>query len=74
VRPTFETGRGLLVEAYVLDFEGDLYDRTLTIEFLTRLRGEQRFPSAEELVEQMHRDVLAARAVCGDESATVPGR
>jgi riboflavin kinase/FMN adenylyltransferase len=74
VRPTFDTGRGLLVEAYLLDFSGDLYDRTITIEFLTRLRGEQRFESAEALVEQMHRDVAAARAVCAGDSATVPGR
>ncbi len=57
VRPTFQTGRGELIEAYILDFEGDLYDATLTLEFLERLRGERRFESAEGLVEQMHRDV-----------------
>lgn len=74
VRPTFETGRGLLVEAYLLDFDGDLYDRTITIEFLRRLRGEQRFPSAAALVDQMHRDVAAAKAVCAGDSATVPAR
>lgn len=74
VRPTFETGRGLLVEAYLLDFSGDLYDRTITVEFLARLRGEQRFESAEALVAQMHRDVAAARAACAGDSATVPGR
>jgi riboflavin kinase / FMN adenylyltransferase len=64
VRPTFDTGRGVLVEAHLLDFDGDLYGRTLRIAFLARLRGERRFPSVEDLVAQMHRDVEAAREVC----------
>ena len=63
VRPTFETGRGLLVEAYLIDFEGDLYGETLRIAFARRLRGERRFESAEALVEQMRRDVQDARRV-----------
>ena len=57
VRPTFVTGRGLLVEAFLLDFDGDLYGRELRLDFLARLRGEQRFDSVDALVEQMHRDV-----------------
>jgi riboflavin kinase / FMN adenylyltransferase len=61
VRPTFTTGRGELIEAYILDFDGDLYGSRLCIEFLARLRGERRFSSAEALVEQMHRDVEATR-------------
>jgi riboflavin kinase / FMN adenylyltransferase len=64
VRPTFETGRGLLVEAYLLDFDGDLYGRTLRIAFISRLRGERRFPGVEELIAQMNRDVAAARELC----------
>jgi riboflavin kinase / FMN adenylyltransferase len=63
VRPTFKTGRGLLVEAYLLDFEGDLYGRELRLDFLERLRGERRFESADALVEQMHRDVVEARRI-----------
>jgi riboflavin kinase / FMN adenylyltransferase len=63
VRPTFVTGRGVLVEAYLLDFEGDLYDRELRIAFLARLRGERRFDTVDGLVEQMHRDVGDARAI-----------
>jgi riboflavin kinase / FMN adenylyltransferase len=63
VRPTFVTGRGLLVEAYLLDFEGDLYDQEIRLAFLARLRGERRFDRVEALVEQMHRDVEAARAI-----------
>lgn len=64
VRPTFASGRGLLVEAYLLDFEGDLYDRVLRIAFVKRLRGERRFAGAGELVAQMHRDVEQTREVC----------
>jgi len=63
VRPTFVTGRGELVEAYVLDFDGDLYGKQLRLDFLSRLRGERRFQSAEELVEQMHRDVARTREI-----------
>jgi riboflavin kinase / FMN adenylyltransferase len=63
VRPTFDTGRGELIEAYILDFEGDLYDQTLTLEFLERLRGERRFDSADALVEQMHADVSRTREI-----------
>ena len=64
VRPTFQTGRGLLIEAYLLDFDGDLYGQTLRIAFLERLRGEKRFESVDELVVQMNRDVDQARQIC----------
>jgi riboflavin kinase/FMN adenylyltransferase len=64
VRPTFQTGRGLLIEAYLLDFDGDLYGQTLRIAFIERLRGEKRFESVDELVGQMKRDVEQARAIC----------
>jgi riboflavin kinase / FMN adenylyltransferase len=63
VRPTFVTGRGLLVEAYLLGFDGDLYGHELRLAFLSRLRGEQRFESVDELVEQMHRDVEDTRRI-----------
>ncbi len=64
VRPMFSTGRGLLVEAHLLDFDGDLYGTTLRIAFIARLRGERRFPGVEDLIAQMHRDVAEARRVC----------
>jgi len=63
VRPTFQTGRGLLLEAYLLDFEGDLYGQTLRIAFAERLRGEKRFESVDALVAQMQHDVEAAREI-----------
>ncbi|HEX8647873.1 MAG TPA: bifunctional riboflavin kinase/FAD synthetase [Thermoleophilaceae bacterium] len=69
VRPTFDTGRGLLVEAYLLDFEGDLYGQTLRIAFTERLRGEKRFDSVDALVEQMQRDVEEAREIAGRQAA-----
>jgi riboflavin kinase/FMN adenylyltransferase len=65
VRPTFGTGRAVLVEAYLLDTDADLYGRLLRVEFLERLRGERRFASAEALVEQMHNDVERTRELCG---------
>jgi len=64
VRPTFGTGRALLVEVFVLDRDLDLYGRTLKVEFLQRLRGERRFDSVDALVEQMHRDVELTRKLC----------
>jgi riboflavin kinase/FMN adenylyltransferase len=63
VRPTFVTGRGELIEAFILDFEGDLYGNELRLDFLARLRGERRFPSANELIEQMRLDVQHAREI-----------
>ena len=66
VRPTFQTGRGELIEAYLLDFEGDLYGQELRLDFLARLRGERRFETAQALIEQMHRDVQRTREIAAD--------
>jgi riboflavin kinase/FMN adenylyltransferase len=70
VRPTFETEGGLLVEAHLIGFDGDLYGQTLGLAFLERLRDEVRFESADELVEQMQKDVEQASAVAA-KAATV---
>jgi riboflavin kinase / FMN adenylyltransferase len=69
VRPTFETGRGLIVEAHLIGFDGDIYGETLRIAFLERLRGEKRFDSVDDLVEQMNRDVDEAKRIA---EATLP--
>lgn len=61
IRPQFETALGVLVEAFVLDFAGDLYGQHLEIEFVARLRGEERFDGVEALVSQMERDVAETR-------------
>jgi riboflavin kinase / FMN adenylyltransferase len=61
-RPTFYEANGLLLlEAYVLDFDGDLYDQDARVRFHHRLRGQERFESVDELVLQMRRDVEETR-------------
>lgn len=62
--PTFD-GRHRSVEAYVLDFDGDLYGQNLGIEFVHRLRGMVRFDSIGELVVQMAADVEHTRQLMG---------
>jgi riboflavin kinase / FMN adenylyltransferase len=64
VRPTFGAGRSLLIEAYLLDWNKDLYGAELRIDFLARLRGERRFDSPEALIEQMRVDVARTRELC----------
>jgi riboflavin kinase/FMN adenylyltransferase len=59
--PTFQ-GKHRQVEAYLLDFDGDLYGEELGIEFIDRLRGQERFDSIDALIAQMHADVARARA------------
>ncbi len=68
VNPTFVTGDApppVRIEAYLLDFSGDLYGRRLRIELIARLRDELSFDSTAALVDQMGRDVTATRAVTG---------
>jgi len=61
-RPTVD-GREPLLEAHLFDFEGDLYGRRIEVEFVARLRDEEKFPDLPTLVAQMHRDAEQARAV-----------
>ena len=64
VRPTFESNDvAPSVEAYILDFEGALYDQQVRLDFLARLRNEIRFSGEEELVAQMHLDIAKARQI-----------
>ena len=60
-RPTFGENQ-YWVEAYLLDFSGDLYDRTLRIEFLERIRPEMKFSGVDALKAQVMADIEAARA------------
>ena len=63
-RPTFYDPADAptsLVEAYLLDFDGDLYTERAAVSFVARLRDEQRFETVEDLVAQMHVDVAVAR-------------
>jgi riboflavin kinase / FMN adenylyltransferase len=61
-RPTFyDDAAAPLVEAHLLDFEGDLYGEDARVAFVARLREERRFDSAGELMAQMQRDLIDAR-------------
>ncbi len=63
-RPTFDRAGGAsLLEAHLLDFRGDLYGDEARVRFVERLRDDRGFDSAEELAEQMGRDIDAARSV-----------
>jgi riboflavin kinase / FMN adenylyltransferase len=64
VRPTFDSGRGVLIETYLIDRNDDLYGTTLRVAFVERLRGEKRFAGVEELIAQMRIDVEDAKRVC----------
>jgi riboflavin kinase/FMN adenylyltransferase len=65
-RPTFHDGAGpVVLEAYVLDFDGDLYGQQARVAFVRRLRDEQRYDSTEALVAQMARDVDVTRETLG---------
>jgi riboflavin kinase/FMN adenylyltransferase len=66
-RPTF-AGTIRLVEAHILDFDGDLYGETLRLHLVARVRGQERFTSVDDLVAQMHRDVSRCREIL----ATLP--
>lgn len=63
VRPTVQTGLPeLRVEAHLLDFSGDLYDREIALTFVGKLRDEQKFGSIDQLREQIGRDIAGARS------------
>jgi riboflavin kinase/FMN adenylyltransferase len=64
VRPTFEENQNTpVVEAHLLDFEGDIYERELRLSFIDRLRDERRFSGPEELLHQIGRDIRRARQI-----------
>ena len=59
-RPTVD-GVEPLLEAHLFDFDGDLYGRRIEVEFVARLRDEEKYPDLPTLVAQMHRDAVMAR-------------
>jgi riboflavin kinase/FMN adenylyltransferase len=62
VRPTVSGENDLSLEVNILDFDEDLYNKTLYVNFHARLRDEQRFDGVEELVEQLKKDEKTVRA------------
>jgi riboflavin kinase/FMN adenylyltransferase len=64
IRPTFENDqRDVRVEAYLLDHASDLYEQTVKLEFVQRLRDEMKFPSVEALIAQIESDVATVRSL-----------
>jgi riboflavin kinase/FMN adenylyltransferase len=66
-RPTFEESE-VRIEAHLLDFSGDLYDRRLTVDFIEHLRPERRFPTIEALIAQLREDEARCRSILKDVS------
>jgi riboflavin kinase/FMN adenylyltransferase len=62
VRPSFDNGTPS-IESFLLDFDGDLYDRELELSFVQRLRPELRFDNVQALIAQMHDDVTQTRRI-----------
>lgn len=62
VRPTFD-GQGVTVESYLIDYEGDLYGKTLDVSFEQRLRAEMKFNGLEALIQQIKTDVETGREI-----------
>lgn len=65
VAPTFQRGESR-IEAHLLDYEGDLYGKTVDVSFTDRIRGEKRFSGVEELKAQIAQDVELARCLTSD--------
>ncbi|HWN68038.1 MAG TPA: bifunctional riboflavin kinase/FAD synthetase, partial [Haliangium sp.] len=67
--PTFVDRTELSLEVHLLDFTGDLYDQRLRVQFVERLRGEQRFPGIEALLSQIRADIARAREILASPAA-----
>jgi riboflavin kinase/FMN adenylyltransferase len=66
IRPTFGQGKEM-VETHLLNYQGDLYGKEIRVEFVQKLRDEQRFPSAEELKIQMGKDIQEVGAILAED-------
>jgi riboflavin kinase/FMN adenylyltransferase len=71
-RPTFHDDGEVVVEAHLLDWDGDLYDQELRVELAHRIRDEQRFASAHELTDQMRQDEADARRLLSADMTSSP--
>ncbi len=64
IRPTFENLPVIpRIEAHLLDFDADIYERQISLEFVSRLRDEQRFSDIQSLIKQIHTDIQRAREI-----------
>jgi riboflavin kinase/FMN adenylyltransferase len=60
--PTFNTKNNLSIEAYILDFDQDIYDQEIRVLFYQRIRDEKKFDSIQQLIDQMNEDYFTTRA------------
>ncbi len=74
MRPTFENNQSqAVVEAHLLDFQGDLYDKYMEIKFIARLRDERKFADAEALLARISRDINRAHAILDSKLEAING-
>jgi len=70
VRPTFDEDRSEpIIEAHLLDFEGDMYGEEITLSFIERLRDERRFSGVDELLREIERDIHRAKSILSNYKA-----
>ena len=55
-RPTFYASGDIVPEVYIYDFDEDIYDEFVAVNVVERIRGEEKFSSADELIKQMNND------------------
>lgn len=72
-KPTFQSAEHSSVEVHLLDFSGDLYGRQLLVDFVSSVRDIARFDSAEQLAQQLSRDVSTIRAQLSEDHLTAAG-
>ena len=65
-RPTLNNGQERSIEVHILDFEGDLYGKSIAVEFAHRMREERTFASLDELTEQLEKDKARVRELLDD--------
>lgn len=63
--PTMNFSRDVSIEAYLLDFNGDIYDEKVTFSFVSLIRSEQKFASTEALISQLQKDVVYTKTYKG---------
>ena len=63
IKPTFHEDAPRVVESFILDYDGNLYGRPIRVEFVSRLRDQEKFDSVEDLIKQMNRDVEETRTL-----------
>ena len=71
-RPTLNNGKERSIEVHILDFEGDLYGKDVTVEFVCQLRKEQTFANTEELTEQLKRDKEKVKEILNYSTSSLP--